>query len=252
MLFLSKCIVFFFTPVVYTFIEYFYSVIKNDNKYTEDELHDAIYNGLGLVVTETVSVLLFIFLTTKLYKVFWGDIPSTTLFQVAGTVIVIDFLYYFYHRVHHGNLKLYTIHRIHHLGTKYNLSLALMLPWVGQASIYLMLVPLVFFHIPPYTIISAYFFLLAYQLFSHISYFQVPKWCDLLFVTPRSHRIHHYRDKVSQRHNFGAVFSIWDRVFGTYSNEEKADTAFFGVSGYVRESVFSMQKETVVQFFKKW
>lgn len=220
MLFLFKTTIFFLTSVVYTLVEYFYSVLKNDNRYEQEEVRGAVYNGLVLIVTETTSVLLFIFLTTKLYKVFWGSIPNTSLLQVAGTVVVIDFLYYFYHRIHHGNSRLYTIHRIHHVGTKYNLSLALMLPWIGQASIYLMFVPLVFFHISPYTIISAYYFLLTYQLFSHISYLQLPRWFDLFLVTPRNHRIHHYHDRESQMHNFGSVFSIWDRVFGTYSNKE--------------------------------
>ncbi len=251
MLFLGKTLVFFFSTVVYTLVEYFYSIIKNDDRYTTTEIKDALYNGVVLIFTETISVLIFLFVTTKIYTHIWGDVPSKVPSQIIITVVLIDILYYFYHRAHHGNKKLFTIHKIHHVGTTYNLALALMLPWIGQASIYLMLIPLVFLHISPYTIISAYFFVLTYQFFCHISYLQLPKWCDLFLITPRNHRIHHYQDRYSQGHNFGAVFSIWDRIFSTYTNNEKVNVAGFGVQGYKQKSFFDMQKETVMQFFKK-
>ena len=127
LLFLYKTIVFFFTSVSYTLIEYFYSVIKNDDKYREEEVRGAVYNGLVLIVTETINVFLFLFITTKLYTLIWGDIPRTTPIQIIGTLVIIDAMYYIYHKAHHGSRALYTIHRIHHVGTRYNLSLALML-----------------------------------------------------------------------------------------------------------------------------
>jgi sterol desaturase/sphingolipid hydroxylase (fatty acid hydroxylase superfamily) len=247
-----KSLVFFFTAVVYTLVEYFYSIIKNDNKYITEQTKNALYNGLVLIFTETTSVLIFLYITKKLYVTLWGNIPSTTLTQIVVAVVIIDAAYYFYHRVHHGNAKLFTIHSIHHVGTKYNLALALMLPWIGQASIYILLVPLIFLHISPYTIISAYFFVLTYQFFCHITYLQLPKWCDLFLVTPRNHRVHHYHDRYSQTHNFGAVFSIWDRIFSTYTDGKKEKRMeVFGIEGTIPKNFFEMEKETVIQFFRK-
>jgi sterol desaturase/sphingolipid hydroxylase (fatty acid hydroxylase superfamily) len=251
MLFLFKAIIFYSTSVIYALIEYFYSVMKNDDNFVEEQTKGAIYNGLVLIVTETISVLVFLFITTTLYTFVWGSIPHTTPIQIIGTIIIVDFLYYLYHRAHHANSKLFTIHRIHHVGTKYNLALAIMLPWVGQASIYLMLVPLVLLHITPLTIVSAYFFLLTYQFFCHISYLQLPRWCDIFLVTPRNHRIHHYHDRYSQAHNFGAVFSLWDRLFFTYTDDLRGKDVRFGVDDHMPIDFLSMQKETVMQFFKK-
>lgn len=251
MLFLFKSLVFFFTAVVYTLIEYLYSVIKNDGRHIDEQTKNAVYSGVILIFTETTSVLIFLFLTTKLYTYLWGSVQSVNLFQLVIAVILIDILYYFYHRIHHSNSKLFAIHKVHHIGTKYNLSLALMLPWVGQASIYCVLVPLIFLHISPYTIITAYFFLLTYQFFSHISYLQLPKWCDCFLVTPRNHRIHHYQDRFSQNHNFGAVFSIWDRLLSTYTTTEIKNESTLGVTGYKQKNFLEFQKETVTQFFKK-
>jgi sterol desaturase/sphingolipid hydroxylase (fatty acid hydroxylase superfamily) len=36
-----------------------------------------------------------------------------------------------------------------------------------------------------------------------------------ILITPAMHRRHHERDRATSECNYGAVFSIWDRVFGT-------------------------------------
>jgi sterol desaturase/sphingolipid hydroxylase (fatty acid hydroxylase superfamily) len=252
MVFVFKSLIFFFTAVAYSLVEYLYSFIKGDKRHDDRQTVQAVHSGVVLIFTETISVLIFLFLTTKLYTYMWGDVPTRKFSEVIIAIILIDILYYFYHRLHHHNSKLFTIHKVHHVGTKYNLALAIMLPWIGQASIYIMLIPLIFLHLTPYTIITAYFFVLTYQFFCHISYLQLPKWCDYFLVTPRNHRIHHYQDRFSQSCNFGAVFSIWDRLFSTYTAKEiKNNDDMYGVSGYQQKNIFSLQKETVAQFFKK-
>src|SRR5437763_1914553 len=39
------------------------------------------------------------------------------------------------------------------------------------------------------------------------------RWIEGLFVTPRLHRRHHVPS--TTQHTFGAIFTIWDRCFGT-------------------------------------
>ncbi|HLO54830.1 MAG TPA: sterol desaturase family protein [Saprospiraceae bacterium] len=55
--------------------------------------------------------------------------------------------------------------------------------------------------------------------FNH-SNVQMPKWLDntigLLFCTPNIHRIHHHYRQPYTDTNYGNIFSIWDRIFGTY------------------------------------
>lgn len=55
--------------------------------------------------------------------------------------------------------------------------------------------------------------------FNH-SNIQIPKWLDnalgILFCTPNIHRIHHHYRQPYTDTNYGNIFSIWDRIFGTY------------------------------------
>ena len=38
-------------------------------------------------------------------------------------------------------------------------------------------------------------------------------------MTPSQHRVHHGSDEMYLDKNFGALFSIWDRMFGTFQEE---------------------------------
>ncbi len=55
--------------------------------------------------------------------------------------------------------------------------------------------------------------------FNH-SNIQMPKWLDnvlgILFCTPNIHRIHHHYRQPYTDTNYGNIFSIWDRIFGTF------------------------------------
>jgi len=59
----------------------------------------------------------------------------------------------------------------------------------------------------------------ALSQFNHAN-IQFPKWLDQalswVIVTPGMHRVHHHYVLPYTDSNFGNIFSIWDRLFGTY------------------------------------
>ena len=71
--------------------------------------------------------------------------------------------------------------------------------------------------------IAAYFFyrfltiFFAYATHANID---MPRWLDrtlaLVFVTPNMHKFHHHFELPWTDTNFGNIFSIWDRIFGTF------------------------------------
>lgn len=42
------------------------------------------------------------------------------------------------------------------------------------------------------------------------------KFISLLFITPNMHKFHHHFERPWTDTNFGNIFSLWDRLFGTY------------------------------------
>jgi sterol desaturase/sphingolipid hydroxylase (fatty acid hydroxylase superfamily) len=51
-----------------------------------------------------------------------------------------------------------------------------------------------------------------------------------LFITPNLHHAHHHFMLPTTNRNYGDVFSIWDRVLGTFTNLAREDTVF-GLNG---------------------
>jgi len=49
---------------------------------------------------------------------------------------------------------------------------------------------------------------------------QYTRHIELLFVTPRFHFVHHSADVHFTNSNYGFIFTLWDRLFGTYTNPE--------------------------------
>lgn len=46
-------------------------------------------------------------------------------------------------------------------------------------------------------------------------------WIEWIFVTPRYHHIHHSSQPEFHDTNYGSLFAIWDRLFGTYTAPDK-------------------------------
>ncbi|KAK6053589.1 hypothetical protein COOONC_08907, partial [Cooperia oncophora] len=52
---------------------------------------------------------------------------------------------------------------------------------------------------------------------------------EYIISTPSSHRVHHGRNPYCIDRNYGAVFSVWDRLFGTYEPERKNEEIAYGL-----------------------
>jgi sterol desaturase/sphingolipid hydroxylase (fatty acid hydroxylase superfamily) len=124
------------------------------------------------------------------------------------------------HLAMHKVPLLWRVHRVHHTDTELDVSttvrfhpleFAIQVPVVLGAIAALGLHPAV---VIAYEIIDA-----GINVFTH-SNVRLPAWLDralrLVFVTPDMHRVHHAAHRPETDSNYGAVFSIWDRAFGTY------------------------------------
>ncbi len=70
--------------------------------------------------------------------------------------------------------------------------------------------------------------------FNHAN-LRLPVWLDnalsYVIVTPRMHRVHHHHTQPYTDTNYGNIFSIWDRLFGTFAKRKPEDIVF-GVDVY--------------------
>lgn len=131
-----------------------------------------------------------------------------------------DFSYYWFHRLNHEVRLFWAGHVTHHSSTKMNFGTALR-QGVGERIhkfFYWLWIPLLGFD--PLMMFTMMSLSLIYQFFVHTEVIQkLPDWVEYIFNTPSHHRVHHASNIRYLDCNHAGVFIIWDRLFGTFSEE---------------------------------
>ena len=131
------------------------------------------------------------------------------------TFLVIDFVFYWYHRGQHRVRFLWCAHVVHHSSEHMNLGTALRQSPTGPFTKALFYWPLPLLGFDPLVIVSAGTIATLYGFWTHT---EVVKklWAPLewLFVTPSHHRAHHGSNPEYVDRNYGNGSITWDRLAG--------------------------------------
>jgi sterol desaturase/sphingolipid hydroxylase (fatty acid hydroxylase superfamily) len=94
----------------------------------------------------------------------------------------------------------------------------------------------------------------VFAQFTHAN-IRVPAWLDRalswVLVTPAMHRVHHHYTLPYTDSNYGNIFSIWDRLFGTYSRLDN-DKIVFGIDTYMAPEEHSSMSSLLKIPFQKY
>jgi len=163
--------------------------------------------------------------------VHWGSDAGGQIIAWTLAFLLGDLGYYVYHRAGHAVAVLWAIHGVHHHAEEMNVSVALRHPWLSD------LYSAPFYVILPLAGVPAGHFFIAISLISfysltvHSRFFNRPGFYFL--VTPATHIVHHARNPRYLGKNLGAMFTIWDRLFGTHVELDPADPPTLGAAeGY--------------------
>lgn len=62
---------------------------------------------------------------------------------------------------------------------------------------------------------------------------RLDRWLSWIFVTPNMHKVHHHFMQPLTDTNYGNMFSIWDRLFGTFAEVEHARDLVYGIDTHM-------------------
>ena len=140
------------------------------------------------------------------------------------TFLLIDMLYYWFHRLSHEINFLWAAHIVHHQSEEYNLSVALRQSWWQGLFSFWFYVPVALLGVHPITIVTVGAFVTLYQFWIHTKALGKLGPLEWLFNTPSHHRVHHGSDPKYIDRNHAGTLIIWDKLFGTYQEEEEEPT----------------------------
>jgi sterol desaturase/sphingolipid hydroxylase (fatty acid hydroxylase superfamily) len=151
------------------------------------------------------------------YRLF--DIPNGPL-QWLFTLVVLDLMFYWYHRASHRVRFLWCAHVVHHSSERMNFGTALRQSPTGPLTIVLFYWPLPLLGFHPLVIASAGAIATIYGFWTHTETIK-KLWgpFEWLFVTPSHHRAHHGSNPEYIDRNYGNLLIVWDRWFGTFEPE---------------------------------
>lgn len=147
-----------------------------------------------------------------------GD--SWWVFAVIATIAIQSFASYATHLLFHKAPCLWRVHRVHHFDTAVDVSTGLRHHPLELLLMLVIDVPVaVVFGLVSWALIIYGTADAMFALFSHAN-IRLPASLDrtlrLMLVTPRIHAVHHSAHNPETDSNYGNVFTIWDRIFGTY------------------------------------
>ncbi len=156
--------------------------------------------------------------------------PDEPIIKYGLMFIVLDLLDYVYHRTMHYVPALWQFHLLHHTDLAVDVSTTVrehpgetlirngfLVFWIllcGASVEILMLRQAA---------------ATAMNISSHASLRLPDRMASIvgmLFVTPNLHHAHHHFQLPATNRNFGDVFSVWDRMFGTFIDLSKDKTVF--------------------------
>ena len=161
-----------------------------------------------------------------------AGLPTAAQFVVG--IVALDFAFgYFAHRAMHVSPTMWKFHRVHHsdpfvdVTTTYRTH-----PFESAWRYSCMLVPIWVLGIPAAAVVVYRALSAINGVFEHANIRVRPSVdaaVSRLWVTPNMHKVHHSRFASETDTNYGNLFSLHDRLFGTFTPSERAFSVAYGL-----------------------
>jgi len=166
----------------------------------------------------------------------WLPELNTWMFALIGLLLLDLIGAYWVHLVEHKVKFLWRFHLVHHTDT-----------WVDTTSANRhhpgeSVIRFTFTVLGVIIVGSPMWLIFLYQslsvVFSQFNHANIPlpkkvdKWLSYVIVSPDMHKVHHHYKLPYTDSNYGNIFSIWDRLFGTFTYLDR-DHIVYGVDTHM-------------------
>lgn len=174
----------------------------------------------------------------------------------AGSFLVallaLDGATYLVHRLLHQVPLLWRVHLVHHIDTCVDATTAFRQHPIEGVLRFSFLAATAWVLGAPPAAIALYRLLGALNSVLEHANIRVPRALDRLlvwlWVTPDMHKVHHSRDRVETDSNYANLFSVFDRLFRTFTPSSRGTFVHYGIRGYDSSSTQSIGAVLLLPF----
>lgn len=137
--------------------------------------------------------------------------------QAVVSFLLFDLSIYAWHWASHRFAWLWQFHRVHHSDLTMNISTAFRVHLLDHITMTLAKAAyIVLFGFSKESVVLNEALNTLFLIFHHSNLaFRGEKWLGNFIIVPYLHRLHHSAQRQENDRNFGAILSVWDRLFGT-------------------------------------
>lgn len=183
----------------------------------------------------------------------WMPDMPLWMYVVLGVLLLDFFGAYLAHFVEHKVSYLWMIHLVHHTDHKVDTTTANRHHPLESLIRFAFTLFGVFIIGTPIAIVMIYQSLsLVFTQFTHANIKMskgVDHFLSYFIVSPDMHKVHHHHMLPYTDSNYGNIFSVWDRIFGTYLYLDR-EKIVYGVDTFPDEKTNSSLKELLKQPFQ--
>ncbi len=152
--------------------------------------------------------------------------------QALLSFLLLDLLLYLWHKACHSFDALWMFHRVHHNDPYLNISTAFRVHVLELLITNLLKVAyILLLGINEAMVLTNEAIITLFVMFHHSNIsFKGEKLLGRVIIVPHLHRAHHSTQRNEHDSNYGAVLSLWDRLFGTLADLQPAAVGIKGNS----------------------
>jgi len=214
----------FAIPAFFLFVWIEYKVAERKKMKNVFKYESSISN-ISIGIAER---LLNLFITGSFYQLFVYIYENYRLMTLPNTwwiwivmLLATDFVWYWYHRLGHEINIFWGAHIVHHQSEEFNYTVAARITTLQAIvrNVFWCVLPFVGFH--PNLVMTILVVHGVYSFFTHTQVIGKLGWLEYILITPSLHGVHHASDEKYLDKNYGDVFVFWDKIFGTFQEEEE-------------------------------
>jgi len=212
------------------------------NGYAKDRFRRAVPN-VALTVLLVATNLLLSFgsaqlatlVQAKQFGLFFTIRLSSWMTLILG-IVALDLFAYFAHSLLHKSWLGWQFHRVHHSDKDVNVTTAFR-QHPGE-TVWRMLWQVLAVAVFGLSLEVVAVYLTMSALNAQLEHANIKvndsldRWLRLILVTPNMHKVHHSREQIETDTNYSNIFSIWDRIFGTYTQSVDFKQLRYGLDGF--------------------
>jgi sterol desaturase/sphingolipid hydroxylase (fatty acid hydroxylase superfamily) len=212
-------------------------------------IHLVIHTGFGILIVKLSD-----WAAAKQFGLVYWFNTSVVVTLIISALVLDLFGGWLSHMIEHKVPLFWRMHIIHHADNNVDVTSALRhhpLESVWRGLFFL--IAIIICGAPIYAVMIYQTILTIFVAFTHAN-ISLPLWLDrslsYVLVSPNMHKVHHHWKQPYTDSNYGAVFSIWDRLFKTYLELDKSKLRY-GLDKYYNndkdEDLASLMKKPFIK-----